>query len=120
MDDVDKELEEQKTTLQDLRFFMKKFEGNNTGVGLAESMKKITSRPMNKSNRHHLNSSMEQLNNNRRINMLVKQTQVLILLLQVWHICPPSESLHTWTKQACHWKILKLGELLAIQGKKIG
>ena len=84
MDDVDKELEEQKTTLQDLRFFVKKFEGNNTGVGLAESMKKITSRPMNKSNRHHLNSSMEQLNNNRRINMmLVKRTQVLILLLQV-------------------------------------
>ena len=84
MDDVDKELEEQKTTLQDLRFFVKKFEGNNTGVGLAESMKKITSRPMNKSNRHHLNSSMEQLNNNRRSNMmLVKRTQVLILLLQV-------------------------------------
>ena len=83
MDDVDKELEEQKTTLQDLWFFVKKFEGSNTGVGLVESMKKITSRPMNKSNRHHLNSSMEQLNNNRRINMLVKQAQVLILLLQV-------------------------------------
>ena len=34
MDGVDKEPEERKTTLQDLRFFVKNFEGNNTCVGL--------------------------------------------------------------------------------------
>ena len=33
MEDVDKEPEERKTTLQDLLFFVEKFEGHNTGVG---------------------------------------------------------------------------------------
>ena len=53
MDDVDKEPEERKTTLQDLRVFVKNFEGNNTGVGLPGSKKKTTSGPMNNSSRHY-------------------------------------------------------------------
>ena len=53
MDGKDKEPEERKTTLQDLRFFVKNFEGNNTGVGLPGSKKKTTSGPMNNSNKHY-------------------------------------------------------------------
>ena len=33
MEDVDKEPEERKTTLQNLLFFVEKFEGHKTGVG---------------------------------------------------------------------------------------
>lgn len=33
MEEVDKELEERKTTMQYILFFVEKFEGNNTGVG---------------------------------------------------------------------------------------
>ena len=54
MEDVDKEPEEWKTTLQDLLFFVEKFEGHNTGVG-------------------HDISSREQQENNARTNQKEQQ-----------------------------------------------
>ena len=54
MEDMDKEPEERKTTLQDLLFFVEKFEGHNTGVG------------------HDINSR-EQQENNARTNQQEQQ-----------------------------------------------
>ena len=60
MEDVGKEPEVRKINLQDLLFFVEKFDGNNTGVG-------------------HVVSSREQQENNARTNQLEQETLLDII-----------------------------------------
>ena len=88
MEDLGKEPEERKTTLQDLLFFVEKFEGHNTGVG-----HDINSREQQENNARtnqqeqqapqdvaHDNRTAQQQQNQYEVG---KATQVLIHLLQV-------------------------------------